>query len=374
MIPFFRPWIGQEEHEALSRPLRRAWLMQGPEVEALEKEFAEWIGASHAVAVSNGTAALHLMLLACGIGPGDEVIAPSHSFIATSNAVRYVGATVVFVDIEPDTFNLDPQAVRQALGPQTRAIMAVHQFGMPCDMRALGDIAEAAGVLLLEDAACAAGSEISKGDCWQKIGTPWGRAATFSFHPRKLLTCGEGGMVVSADEELVRKVRLLRQHGMGIAPHQREGAAPSFLELGYNFRLADLLAAVARAQLGRLDQLLEHRQNQFERYARAFGSLLQRQPDWARSNRQTVALRLDRDSAPLVCQARERGVCLTGGIVNSHQTPAYPPESWVCRGSLEHSEVASRQTLLLPLYHDLSKSEQETVIRVVEEALSPTPS
>jgi dTDP-4-amino-4,6-dideoxygalactose transaminase len=376
MIPFFRPWLGDQEHQALLAPLRRAWLTQGPEVEALETEFAAYVGAPYAVAVSNGTTALHLMLLACGIGPEDEVIAPSHSFIATCNAIRYVGARVVFVDIEPLTLNLDQVAVRQALSSRTKAILAVHQFGMPCDLGALLALSRQAGVMLLEDAACAVGSQIQLDGEWQRIGKPHGMAATFSFHPRKLMTSGEGGMVVTADADLAARVRLLRQHGMGITGHQRhtQSQSPTYLELGYNFRLSDLLAAVGRVQLSRLDQLLERRGQQFERYTEAFGDRLQRQPAWARSNRQTAALHVDAETSPMLEKAREMGVSLGSGIVNSHETPAYPPQSWICRGDLSHSERASRQTLLLPLYHDLTEEEQETVIRAVEEVLSLTPS
>src|SRR5258705_9389533 len=206
-IPIASPWVGEEEVEAAARPLRSGWLTQGPEVAAFEREFAAYVGATHACAVSNCTTALHLALLALGVGPGDEVITVSHSFIATANAIRYCGAVPVFVDIDARTFNMDPDLVRAAIGPRTRAIMAVHQIGMPCDLRQLVPIAKAHGLPLIEDAACAAGSEILWDGVWQLIGRPHGDIACFSFHPRKVITTGDGGMITTHNAEWDAKFR-----------------------------------------------------------------------------------------------------------------------------------------------------------------------
>src|SRR4051812_16674952 len=186
MIPVARPSIGAEEFEAVRRPLESGWLTQGPEVAAFEREFAAFVDAPHACAVSNCTTALHLALLAAGVRAGDEVITVSHSFIATANSIRYCQAVPVFVDICPQTFNIDPKRVEAAITPSTRAILCVHQMGMPCDLTSLVAIAREHSIPLIEDAACAIGSEILWDGDWEKIGKPHGDAACFSFHPRKI--------------------------------------------------------------------------------------------------------------------------------------------------------------------------------------------
>ncbi|MDD2520939.1 MAG: aminotransferase class I/II-fold pyridoxal phosphate-dependent enzyme, partial [Kiritimatiellae bacterium] len=173
-VPFAKPRLGPEEEAAAVRAIHSGWVTQGPEVEAFEREFAQLVGAPHACAVSSGTAALHLALKAAGVRPGDEVITVSHSFIATANAVRYCGAAPVFVDIEPRTWNMDPTLVGRVLSPRTRAILCVHQMGMPCDLEAIGALARQAGVPLIEDAACATGSEIRRDGQWERIGRPHG--------------------------------------------------------------------------------------------------------------------------------------------------------------------------------------------------------
>src|SRR5262245_1718886 len=190
-IPITAPWLDEQELAAVARPLKSGWLTQGPEVAAFEKEFAEWVGAAHACAVSNCTTALHLALLALGVGPGDEVITVSHSYIATATSIRYCGATPVFIDIEPATLNMDPTVIEAAITPRTRAILCVHQIGMPCDLGAILPAAHARGIPVIEDAACAIGSEILWAGEWLRIGRPLGDIACFSFHPRKVITTGD---------------------------------------------------------------------------------------------------------------------------------------------------------------------------------------
>src|SRR5207237_982780 len=198
-IPITAPLIGDQEIAAVAAPLRSGWLTQGPEVAAFEREFAEYVGAPHACATSNCTTALHLALLALGIGPGDEVITVSHSFIATANAIRYCGARPVFVDIDPVTFNIDPARVAGAVTPRTRAILCVHQMGMPCELAALLELARARQIPVIEDAACAIGSEIRWDGAWQRIGRPHADIACFSFHPRKVMSTGDGGMLTTSN-------------------------------------------------------------------------------------------------------------------------------------------------------------------------------
>src|SRR5215831_10872610 len=191
MIPIAKPFLDEKEAAAARRVILSGWTTQGPEVAAFEREFAECVGAPYACAVSSCTTALHLALLAGGVRPGDEVITVSHSYIATANSVRYCGATPVFVDIDPDQFNIDPDLIEAAITPLTRAILCVHQIGMPCDLARVVRIAEKHSIRLIEDAACAVGSEIRWAGQWEPIGKPHGDAACFSFHPRKILSTGD---------------------------------------------------------------------------------------------------------------------------------------------------------------------------------------
>src|SRR5215469_4383367 len=209
MIPIAKPVLDEAEAEAAAEVVCSGWLSQGAQVAAFEQEFAAFVGAPHACAVSNCTTALHLALLAVGVGAGDEVITASHSFIAGANSIRYCGAAPVFVDIDPRTYNLDPQQVAEAVTPRTRAILAIHQMGMPCDLPALLAVASRHGIALIEDAACAAGSEIRVNGNWEPIGRPRGDIACFSFHPRKVITTGDGGMLTTAKPDFNHAFKLL---------------------------------------------------------------------------------------------------------------------------------------------------------------------
>ena len=261
MIPIAKPFLGEREAEAVRRVILSGWISQGPEVAAFEQEFAASVGATHACAVSNCTNALHLALLTAGVGPGDEVITASHSYIATANSIRYCGATPVFVDIDSDTFNMDPAFIEAAISPRTKAILCVHQIGMPCDLARILAIAEKHSIPLIEDAACAVGSEILWNGKWERIGKPHGDIACFSFHPRKVLSTGDGGMLTSKHKDWDAKFRLWRQHSMSVPDTVRHSSKDvifeTYPEIGYNYRLTDVQAAIGREQLKRLPELIK---------------------------------------------------------------------------------------------------------------------
>ena len=383
-IPLARPDVGEAEAEAARRVLLSGWLAQGPQVAAFEAEFAAHVGAAQAVAVCNATAALELVLHALGLGPDDEVVTVSHSFIATANAVRRTGALPVFADIESGGFNIDPASVAAAIGPRTRAVLAVHQMGMPCDLTALARISEAHGLPLIEDAACAAGSEVLSDGRWRRIGRPRGLAACFSLHPRKLLTTGEGGMITTADEALAKRLRRLRTHGADLdaAARRHVGVVEErYLEPGFNMRMTDVQAAIGRVQLARLPQMVARRRELARDYAGRLGAAapdvgLPREPAWARSNWQSFCVTLPegvgQGAARIALAAR--GVASRRGIMCAHREPAYPPGTWACapgRGRcdcagprctrLGRSERAQDRSLLLPLYNQMTEADLDRV-------------
>jgi dTDP-4-amino-4,6-dideoxygalactose transaminase len=384
VIPIAKPWIGEAEVNATARVLRSGWITQGPEVAAFEKEFASTVGAPYACAVSNCTTALQLALEVTGVGPGDEVITVSHSFIATANAIRACGAVPVFADIDPSTYNLNPAGLDALVSPRTKAVLCVHQMGMPCDLARILPWAEAHGLFVIEDAACAIGSEILWNGRWERIGKPHGHAAAFSFHPRKLLTTGDGGMITTRDPEWDRRFRLRRQHGMSVPDTVRHGSPTvvfeSYLEPAHNFRMTDLQAAVGREQLRRLDDLVRLRRSLADRYRELLASIpglgLPEEPAWARTNWQSYAVRLPEgaDQRRVMQGMLDDGISTRRGIMNAHREPAYQNEPWRCAAdrascgclpgccrALAHSEAAQDHCIILPLHHELSASCQEAV-------------
>ncbi len=368
-IPVMIPCLGEEEAQAAADAVRSGWVAQGPRVARFEQEFAALVGAGHGVAVSSCTTALHLALVVLEIGPGDEVIVPSFSFIATANAVRYVGATPVFADVDLSTGNLTVATIDAVRTPRTRAVIAVHQGGVPFDTAALRAAAHGWGLPLIEDAACAAGSTA--------YGRPVGAGSAisaWSFHPRKLLTTGEGGMVTVDDPEWAARLRRLREHGMNVSAADRHVSAQpvleAYLETAFNYRMTDIQAAVGLVQLGRLAELVRHRRALAARYhellAGIEGLVPVRDPGYGETNFQSFWVLINpaygtgRDE--VLAELAAAGVSARRGIMAAHLEPAYAD---VTPGPLPVTERLTRDSLILPLHHALTEDDQDHIVGVL---------
>jgi len=385
-IPLAKPLLDRREGDAVKRVLSTGWITQGPKAREFEEAFAAYVGARYACSISNCTAALHLALLSLGVGPGDVVITASHSFIATANSIRHCGAEPVFADIDLETYNMSPESLRGVLDGECKvkkgglfykglsrvaAIMPVHQMGMPCDLRSILAISKRYAIPVVEDAACAMGSEIKSGrdGKWRRIGKPHAETACFSFHPRKLVTTGEGGMITTNDKELYEKIRLLKQHGMSISDRARHESKKvlfeEYLITGYNYRMSDINAAVGLEQLKKLPRMLRERRQIEKLYAEKLGSVrwlkLPAEPPYCRSNWQSYPVRVLK-GAPvkrdvLMRILLNKGIATHRGIMNAHQEKAYAPAGI----RLANSETARDSVVLLPLFCGMKRSEVERV-------------
>ena len=371
MIPVARPFIGVEEEQAVVEALRSGWVTQGPRVAKFESAFSDYIGCGHSVAVSSCTTALHLALIALGVGSGDEVICPSLSFIATANCIRHVGATPVFCDIDLATYNLDPAEIVGLITPRTKAILVVHQIGLPAEMNTILAIAKEYGLAVVEDAACAIGSEYEG----NLIGRPLGTLACFSFHPRKILTTGEGGMITTNDPLLAEKLRKLRQHAMSLSDvvrhNAKQVATETYDEVGYNFRMTDMQAAMGLVQLNRLPDFLQRRRYLAARYNEALNSLSWLEvpfvPSNCRHNYQSYMVRLVDASAEkrdaVMQQMLEKNISTRRAIMAIHREVPYRSERW--EKSLSKTNKVTDSALILPLFHDMTEADQDYIIETL---------
>ncbi|MBI2823278.1 MAG: DegT/DnrJ/EryC1/StrS family aminotransferase [Planctomycetia bacterium] len=370
MIPITQPLFGPEEEQAAVAAIRSGWVTQGPRVAEFERVVADYCGAAHAVAVSNCTTALHLALVVLGVGPGDEVICPSMSFIATANSIRYTGATPIFAEVNPQTYNLDPDAAEAAITDRTKAILVVHQIGLPVEIDRFQALASKRGLAIVEDAACAIGSRYRG----RPIGAH-GEFVCFSFHPRKVITTGEGGTITTSRADYAERLRLLRQHGMSVSDAKRHSSRQVVIEdyvcLGYNYRMTDIQAAIGVEQMKRLDAIVARRRELAARYTAALRNHSWLRPpyipDEVEPNFQSYAVHLTAE-APLsrdclMQKLLERGIATRRGIMLAHLEPAcadLPPRP------LPRSEQASGRSLLLPLFPQMTDGQQQQVLAAIE--------
>jgi perosamine synthetase len=286
----------------------------------------------------------------------------------------------VFVDVRPDTYNIDPTLIEAAITARTKAVLVVHQLGMPCELDAILDITTRHGLPVVEDAACAIGSEIRWQGQWERLGRPHGDVACFSFHPRKLLSTGDGGMLTTRNADLDARFRLLRQHGMSVPDTVRHASTRVVFEeytvAGFNYRMTDIQAAIGRVQLSRLAEIVSRRRDLAARYGQALqhvaGITPAAEPEWARSNWQsyTVGLEPPLDQRRVMQRMLDDGIATRRGVMNAHREPAYPPGSWRGSGPLTTGERLQETTIVLPLYHQMTPDEQDRVVASLKRAVA----
>ncbi|MCX6502869.1 MAG: DegT/DnrJ/EryC1/StrS family aminotransferase [Microbacterium sp.] len=369
-INVMTPWLGVEEVAAVTAVIESGWVAQGPRVAEFERSFARAMQATDAVAVSNCTTALHLALLVAGVRAGDDVVVPSFSFIATANAPTYVGARPVFAEVDALTGNVTATSVAAAITPWTRAVIVVDQGGVPVDLDAVRAVCDPRDIVVIEDAACGAGSTYK--------GRPVGagaQLAAWSFHPRKILTTGEGGMLTTSNPEWAARARMLREHAMSVSAADRHAALVSppeeYSEIGFNFRMTDLQAAIGIVQLAKLPEAVARRRAIAARYRRELGGVpglrLVDDPPWGTSNFQSLWVEvadpypLDREQVLLALA--EAGISARRGIMSAHRQSPY--RHLAGHGTLPVTERLTDRTLILPLFHTMTAADQDRVIAVL---------
>jgi dTDP-4-amino-4,6-dideoxygalactose transaminase len=369
-VPMAELWFGDEEAEAVAAVVRSGWVSQGEQVVRFEKAVAGLVGAPHAVAVSNCTAALHLGIVAFGVGPGDEVVVPSLSMVATANAPRYVGARPVFAEVDPTTHNVTAETVEEALTSRTRAVIAVDQCGLPADIAPIKRLCDERGIALVQDAACSLGSSYRGGPA----GTD-AEFAAFSFHARKILVTGEGGMITSNREDIARRVRHLRQHGMSASSYERHlsnrTVLEEYVETGFNFRMTDMQAALGVVQAAKVPAMVARRRELAAKYHALLSGIdglqLVQDPSYSRTNYQTFWAVLPDDFRcsrnDLLDELKRHGVSARRGVTAAHLERAFADiDSAV---DLSGTDRITHQSLLLPKFHELTEAQQARVADVL---------
>ena len=390
MIPYGRHYIDEDDVRAVAEVMRGELITQGPQAAAFERLVADYVGARYAVSVANGTAALHLACLALELGPGDTVVTSPNTFLASANCALYVGARPAFSDIDPDTLNLDPEALRQTFRTRAgiKAIIPVHFAGLPCDMAAISEVARANGAYVIEDACHALGARYADGS---RVGNcRYADMCTFSFHPVKLIAAGEGGMITTNDEALYRKLLLLRNHGMTKAPtdfvddaqgFEQGEPNPWYYEMqapGLNYRLTDIQCALAISQFRKLDRFLARRLEIARRYDAVFGGMdaiaLPQQRDRERSAHHLYVTRMDfgrigLTRGQMMLALRERGV---GSQVHYIPVPYQPyyRRNGLSAGAWPHAASYYREALTIPLYFGMSDADVASVITAITDLLA----
>jgi dTDP-4-amino-4,6-dideoxygalactose transaminase len=382
MIPIARTSLTNGEIKSVLEPLRSGWLVQGPKVREFEERWSAFTGAKHSIAVTSCTTALHLSLAALGFGPGDEAIVPAFTWISTANVVEHLGGKVVFCDIDLRTFNIDPTQIESRITKKTRAILPVHLFGLAADMDAILAIARRHNLLVVEDAACGFGAK----NLGRHVGT-FGNTGCFSFHPRKAITTGEGGMITTDDDLLAEKTRRMRDHGAGLSDLQRHQGAKPFLlsdhpEAGYNYRMTDLQAALGSAQMERAEDIVKERQRLAAKYDEAFAGL-----KWLQTPQKIAGYEHGYQSYPCLFQpeslepnsiarvnaARNKWMdCLFQSGVSTrpathavHMLSFYRQKYGLDPRDFPNAWAANDCSISLPLFHGMTKEEQKSVIKNV---------
>jgi perosamine synthetase len=369
------PSTGEDEWLAVKEPLMTGWLTQGPQVTAFENAFAKRHNVKHALATTSCTTGLHLILAAMGIGPGDEVIVPAFTWVATANVVLYTGATPVFADVDPKTYNIKPDEIARHLSSKTKAIIVVHLFGLCADMNAIRDVTPS-HVKIIEDAACAAGAS------YQNIcAGGLGDAAAFSFHPRKSITTGEGGMVTTNDEQLAETANRLRNHGAEISEEQRHKGPrpyllPEFNLLGFNYRMTDLQGAVGLVQLGKLDQFIAERQHWADWYAAELKNIPWLQtPDVPQAYShawQAYVTSVDPQKAPfprneIMERLQQHGIATRPGTHAVHMLNFYRDRFKLCPEDYPGALACDENTMAIPLHNRMVAEDYAYVVEALKE-------
>lgn len=372
IIPISLPSMGQEEWEAMKDPIFSGWITQGPKVKEFERLFAERHQVKHALAVSNCTTALHLALVALGITEGDEVLVPAFTWVSTANAVMYCNATPVFVDIDPVTFNIDPEQIESKITSRTKAIIPVHLFGLCANIDAIK--AKAPHLKIVEDGACAAGSAFKN-----RPAGSLGDIGCFSFHPRKSITTGEGGMLTTNDDELAEKLDRLRNHGASVSEEQRHKGPkpyilPEFDIVGYNYRMTDLQGAVGVVQLKKLDQFIDERSKWADYYNHELKKM-----DWIRTPKysddykhgwQSYVLFIDEEKSPikrndLMEYLQQRGISTRPGTHAVHMLKYYKDKFQLNEGDYPGAYAANEYSMSIPLHNRMVKEDYEYIVKIL---------